>query len=76
MKVLLSKTVCDAFADQPAMAAARKGIEILARKVNGLGGAIGIKTAGEYAWAHNTPYMAMAYWEVDGVVQASIRNNG
>ena len=76
MKVLLSKTVCDTFAEQQAMAAARKGIEILARKVNGLGGVIGINTAGEYAWAHNTPYMAMAYWQVDGVVQASIRNNG
>ena len=28
------------------MAAARKGIEILARKVNGLGGVIGINTPG------------------------------
>lgn len=73
MKVLLSKTVCDAFAGEEAMAAAQLGIEVLARKVGGLGGVIGINARGEYAWAHNTPYMAMAYAEGEGVVNASIR---
>ncbi|MCB9050828.1 MAG: isoaspartyl peptidase/L-asparaginase [Lewinellaceae bacterium] len=73
MKVLLSKTVCDAFAAADAMAAARQGIDTLARKVNGLGGVIGINAKGEYAWAHNTPYMAMAYAETEGAIKISIR---
>ena len=73
MKVLLSKTVCDAFAAADAMAAARQGIDTLARKVNGLGGVIGINAEGEYAWAHNTPYMAMAYAETEGAIKISIR---
>ncbi len=72
MKVLLSKTVADAFATHPAMAAAQKGIDLLARKVNGLGGVIGINAAGEYAYANNTPYMAMALAEVDGRIRVSI----
>lgn len=73
MKVLLSKTVCDAFAAEEAMAAAQLGIDILARKVNGLGGVIGINAKGEYAWVHNTPYMAMAYAEEEGAVKEYIR---
>ena len=72
MKVLLSKTVCDAFATVGAMNAAQMGIEILARKVNGLGGVICINARGEYGWSHNTPYMALAYAETDGAVRVGI----
>lgn len=72
MKVLLSKTVADAFATLPAMTAARKGINRLASKVNGLGGVIGINAAGDYAYAYNTPYMAMAFADRDGAVRMAI----
>ncbi|MEZ4960000.1 MAG: isoaspartyl peptidase/L-asparaginase [Saprospiraceae bacterium] len=67
MQVLLSKTVCDLFARQEAMMAAQAGIGILAKKVNGLGGVIGIDKNGRYGLAHNTPKMAFAYVEKKGV---------
>jgi beta-aspartyl-peptidase (threonine type) len=61
MKVVLSKLTCDEFEGNPAMQAARKAIHILQTRVNGLGGVIGINSSGEYAFFHNTEYMAMAY---------------
>lgn len=73
MKVLLAKTVCDAFVTQPAMLAAQLGIDILKKKVNGLGGVIGIDHCGAYAFAHNTPRMAFAYAEENGKVIANIK---
>jgi beta-aspartyl-peptidase (threonine type) len=64
MKVVLSKRVCDAFANHHAMAAAKEGIQYLTERVQGLGGIIGINSSGEYAFAYNTPRMARGY--IDG----------
>jgi beta-aspartyl-peptidase (threonine type) len=61
MKVLLSKTACDAFGHQRAMAAAEYSIRLLTERVEGFAGLIGITAQGEYAFAHNTPKMAFAY---------------
>ena len=72
MKVLLAKTVCDAFEDKSAKAAAEHGISILKKKVNGLGGVIGIDHRGEYAFAHNTPKMAFGYVNNEGKIIANI----
>ena len=73
MKVLLSKTVCDLFESQPTMEAAQTGIGILKNRVNGLGGVIGINNEGEYAFAHNTPKMAFAYFSAAGEIIANIQ---
>ena len=73
LKVLLSKTVCDLMATHNASEAARQGIERLARRVNGLGGVIGIDRHGEYAFAYNTPKMAFAYLRAPGEVVVSIK---
>ena len=43
------------------------------KKVNGLGGVIGINHLGEYAFAHNTPRMAFAYADIDGQVVSNIK---
>lgn len=74
MKVLLAKTVVDAFGQMPGMEAARHGISILEKKVKGLGGAIGIDPSGNYGFHHNTPKMAFAYWE--GGVRSGIKAKG
>jgi beta-aspartyl-peptidase (threonine type) len=42
-------------------AAARAAIQVLADKVNGLGGVILLSPDGRPGWHHNTPYMAFAY---------------
>ncbi len=63
MKILLSKTAVDLFDKYTAMEAAHKSIFILQKKVNGLGGIIGIDKNGHYAFAHNTPKMAYAFWK-------------
>lgn len=73
MKVLLCKTVCDLFETKEAMAAAQIGIALLAHKVKGLGGVIGINKNGNYAFAHNTPKMAFAYFDVGEKVVARIK---
>ncbi|MEL6865203.1 MAG: isoaspartyl peptidase/L-asparaginase [Bacteroidota bacterium] len=73
MKVLLSKRVCDAFAHLPAMQAAQEGIQQLKQKVDGLGGIIGIDKKGNYAFAHNTPRMAFAYYDPDKGVCSAIK---
>ncbi|MEZ4935081.1 MAG: isoaspartyl peptidase/L-asparaginase [Saprospiraceae bacterium] len=73
MKILLSKTAVDLFAKCPAMEAARESIQILQKKVNGLGGIIGIDYRGHYAFSHNTPKMAYAFWE--GKVVARMKND-
>ena len=61
MKVVLAKTVCDHFVSKNPIEAAQCGIDILNNRVGGLGGVIGIHKSGAYAFAHNTPRMAMAY---------------
>ena len=63
MKILLSKTAVDLFGRCESMKAAQESIRILQKKVNGLGGIIGIDKNGHYALAHNTPKMAFAFWE-------------
>ena len=74
MKILLSKTAVDLFGRRKPMIAARDSIELLQRKVNGLGGVIGINNGGHYAFAHNTPKMAFAFWE--GKVVANLTAAG
>ena len=72
MKVLLSKTVCDAFLEVSAEEAARRSIQLLETRVKGLGGVIGINSQGIYAFAHNTKRMAHAFVEADGKVRAKM----
>ncbi|MCK4894688.1 MAG: isoaspartyl peptidase/L-asparaginase [Calditrichia bacterium] len=75
MKVLLSKVVCDSLINMPAMAAAKHGIAILEKRVNGLGGVIGVNCKGEYAYSHNTPYMAFAYCHKKAGIISQIKIN-
>lgn len=74
MKVLLSKLTCDGFEKKSAMKAAQDAIHILQARVNGLGGVVGINSAGEYAFFHNTEYMAMAYYHEKKKVVALIQS--
>ena len=69
MKVLLSKTTVDLFEKYSAMEAAQMSISVLRKKVNGLGGVIGIDKNGRYAFGHNTPKMAYAFWEEGEVIR-------
>lgn len=73
MRVLLSKTVCDLFRTNDAMTAAHLGIQLLARKVHGYGGIIGINAKGQYAYCHNTPKMAFCFACPDGSPKAFIK---
>lgn len=75
MKVLLAKTVTDwQERGQNAQEAAEKGIQLLAQKVNGLGGVITIDAQGQYGWAYNTPKMAFAFWNTEtNTIDASIK---
>jgi beta-aspartyl-peptidase (threonine type) len=67
MKVLLAKTATDLIgAGHHPMAAARQAIDILARRVGGLGGCILLDSAGQIGFAFNTPRMAYAYRAEDG----------
>jgi beta-aspartyl-peptidase (threonine type) len=75
MKVLLSKTVCEKLKSSPPLEAARQGIAILEKRVDGLGGIIGINLSGEYVYAHNTPYMAFAYYQQNSGIISQIKMN-
>jgi L-asparaginase / beta-aspartyl-peptidase len=67
MKVLLAKTATDLIgAGHHPMAAASQAIDILARRVGGLGGCILLDSAGRIGFAFNTPRMAYAYRTDDG----------
>jgi len=67
MKVLLAKTATDLIgAGHDPSAAARQAIDILARRVGGLGGCILLDGAGRVGLAFNTPRMAYAYRTEDG----------
>jgi len=69
MKVLLAKTATDLIgAGHDPMTAARQAIDILARRVGGLGGCILIDRAGQIGFAFNTPRMAYAYRVEDGPI--------
>jgi beta-aspartyl-peptidase (threonine type) len=73
MKVLLAKTATDLIgAGHDPMAAARQAIDILARRVGGLGGCILIDSAGQIGFAFNTPRMAYAYRAEDGPIVVGI----
>ncbi len=72
LRVLLSRTVCDFLASMPPREAAQQGIRILNERTKGLGGIIGINRKGEYAIDHNTPWMAMAFFEPGKGVHAGI----
>jgi len=62
MKVLLAKTATDLIgAGHDPMVAARQAIDLLARRVGGLGGCILLDSAGRVGFAFNTPRMAYAY---------------
>ena len=76
MKVLLSKFVCDNLINMPPMEAARLGITILEKRVDGLGGVIGVNRRGEYAFFHNTPFMAFAFYQKDAGIISQIKIDG
>ncbi len=62
MRVVLAKTICSLVeAGLSAQRAAEKGIEVLERKVNGLGGVIVIDRDSRIGFAYNTRRMAYAY---------------
>ena len=63
IKVVLAKTVIDLMDSNGGdpQAAAVKGIEILKRKAEGLGGVIVLNAHGKFGIAFNTPRMARAY---------------
>ena len=62
MKVLLAKTATDLIgAGHDPMAAAQAAIDVLARRVGGLGGCILLDRQGRVGFAFNTPRMAYAY---------------
>lgn len=62
IKVLLAKTATDLMAaGQPPEEAARQAIDVLAKRVGGLGGCILIDRHGRVGLAYNTPRMAYAY---------------
>ena len=73
MKVVLAKSVCDLMGlGLTAIEAAREGIAILGRKVQGLGGVICIDTKGNIGHSFNTPRMAYAYQSIDHDLVAGI----
>lgn len=72
MKVVLCKTVCDQLLNLGAKKASQFGIDILQRKVNGLGGVISIDKRGNYGIAFNTPKMARAWVNEEGKVESRI----
>ena len=67
IKVLLAKTATDLIgAGHAPMEAARRAIDVLARRVGGLGGCILLDGQGRVGLAFNTPRMAYAYRTEDG----------
>jgi beta-aspartyl-peptidase (threonine type) len=73
MKVLLAKTATDLIgAGHDPMAAARAAIDVLARRVGGLGGCILLDGQGRVGFAFNTPRMAYAYRTEAGDVVVGI----
>lgn len=61
LKFLLARQVCVNCDESDAMTAARQGIEKMSTTVGGYGGVICLNVKGMYGYAHNTPYMAVAY---------------
>lgn len=74
MKVVISKTTCDLIArGQSAQESAAAAIQLLAERVNGLGGVIVVDAQGRIGAAHNTPRMAHAYIGAEGELVARIK---
>lgn len=64
MAVVLAKTALDILeGGRDAFGACEGGIEILARRVDGLGGLIMVDKGGRVGYHHNTPRMAFAFYE-------------
>lgn len=67
IKVLLAKTATDLIgAGHSPTEAAHRAIEVLAKRVGGLGGCIVLDAEGRVGFAFNTPRMAYAYRVMDG----------
>ncbi len=73
LKVMLTRQLCDLFGSMPAGQAAKAVIKHLQERVKGLGGVIGIDSNGNYAFHHNTPYMAFGYMEEGGKIVVNIQ---
>jgi beta-aspartyl-peptidase (threonine type) len=65
MRVTLARLAMELLRRLPAEAAAQKCIEVLEKRGQGLGGLILLDTKGSFAWAHNTPRMAVAQLSAD-----------
>jgi beta-aspartyl-peptidase (threonine type) len=67
IKVVMAKTVLDLIErlEGDAEKAAREGIAILQRKVQGFGGVIALAKDGSHGIAFNTPRMARGYMRSD-----------
>jgi len=64
MAVVLAKTAIDILEQRKdVFCACEEGIDMLARRVDGLGGLIMVDTHGKVGYHHNTPKMAYAYSE-------------
>lgn len=57
-------------AGRPAMDAAREGVALLGRRVQGTGGLIVVAPDGSVGFAHNTPVMTRAWTAADGTIVA------
>ncbi len=75
MAVVLAKTALDMLDESgDVFGACERALEVLARRVDGLGGLIMVDKAGRVGYHHNTPRMAMAYFEgPSGKEKAAIR---
>lgn len=63
MKVMLAREVTEAIrSGKSAQSSAEKGIAVLEKRVNGLGGLICLNADGEIGIAYNTPRMARGYF--------------
>jgi len=72
IRTLMTRSACDCLRGHDAMQAARMGIELLHRRVQGHAGLIMLDNRGEYGFYHNTDHMAFAYARHDGSVHASV----
>jgi beta-aspartyl-peptidase (threonine type) len=74
MKIVASKSACDFMRNGlTAQAAAEAAIQVLAERTGGQGGVIVVSREGLIGLAHNTPYMAHAYFVGGNSVVAGIR---
>jgi beta-aspartyl-peptidase (threonine type) len=73
MKILLAKTTLDFLSQgEDSPTACSKGINLLAKRVDGRGGIICIDRNGKAGYDYNTPYMARALADENGVTHVGI----